>query len=361
MTWKPSNQPIRYDRARVARTKPIEDEIKKLGLPLIRFRKLNGILNALVMQVEDGGDHPEVNRLLLEALRAALRHQVGERRSREALRAIEIVERYELERWEQVRAGTLPPIELTAEEQLSDLMQEGYRLLESGKEAAACDRWLKAWGCVLQMATPEMRTETAFDDANPGMMQLVYNWCSDLEMELHNAGVEDPSYYKHRVRYVREFLAQFPNVDELRYCNFRRAEGEALWALGRMAEGEAVFQALVEKLPDSAWGYIGWSDQYSWGRDRTPDYARAEALLLKALERPKLDDRDPVLERLVRLYDEWDEPEKRDRCAAEMAEIRAPRQARFQPSPIKQPRPPQPPAAKSKRSSGRRKRKKRRR
>lgn len=351
MTWKPSKQPIRYDRARVARIRPIEDEINKLGLPLIRLRKLNGILNALVMQVEDGGDHPEANRLLLEALRAALRHQVGERRSREALRAIEILERSELERWEQVRAGTLPPIQLTAKEQLNDLMQEGYRLLESGKGAAACDRWLEAWKCVLQMATPEMRTETAFDDANPGMMQPVYNWCSDLEMGLHNAGVEDPSYYERRVRYVREFLAQFPNVDELRYCNFRRAEGEALWALGREAEGDAVFQTLVEKLPDSAWGYIGWSDQYSWGRNRAPDYARAEALLFKALERPKLDDRDSVLERLVRLYNEWDEPEKRDRCAAELAEIRAPRQAR----------PPQPPAARPTRPSGRRKRKKRRR
>ncbi len=77
MDWKASNKPNRLDRARVERTDPIAREIGRLGLPLIRQRKLNGILNALVMQIEDGGDSPEVNRMLLDALREGLRHQVG--------------------------------------------------------------------------------------------------------------------------------------------------------------------------------------------------------------------------------------------------------------------------------------------
>jgi hypothetical protein len=38
ISWKPSNQPVRYDEARVAQLKPIEAEIEKLGLPLIRRR-----------------------------------------------------------------------------------------------------------------------------------------------------------------------------------------------------------------------------------------------------------------------------------------------------------------------------------
>ena len=65
MDWKPSNEPGRLDRARAARADPIARELDRLGLPLIRQRKLNGILNALMMQIEDGGDSPEVNRLLL--------------------------------------------------------------------------------------------------------------------------------------------------------------------------------------------------------------------------------------------------------------------------------------------------------
>ena len=121
------------DRARAAQTEPIEAEIKRLGLPLIRWRKLNAILNALIMQIEDGGDSPKVNRLLLDALREGLRHQVGSRRSRAALRAIDAFERAEAQRWEQVMAGALPPIELTPEEGLNDLMQEGYRLLDANQ------------------------------------------------------------------------------------------------------------------------------------------------------------------------------------------------------------------------------------
>jgi len=124
-----SNQPTRYDRARLAQLEPIEAEIKKLGLPLVWLRKLKGILNALEMQIDYGGDGPEVNSLLLEALRAGIHHQVGQRRAKAALWAIGVFEQAEAKRREQVKAGTLPPTELTPEKQLNDLMQEGYELL----------------------------------------------------------------------------------------------------------------------------------------------------------------------------------------------------------------------------------------
>lgn len=121
MIWKPSNEPTRYDEARVAQVKPIEAEIHRLGLPPLRLRKLIGILNAPIMQIKDGGDSPKVNNLLLNTLREALRHQVGKRRARAGLRAIDVFEQTEAGRWEQVKAGTLPPIELTPEQQLDDL------------------------------------------------------------------------------------------------------------------------------------------------------------------------------------------------------------------------------------------------
>lgn len=54
--WKPSNEPADYDEVRGAQLKPIEVELEKLGLPRIRFRKLVTILNALQVQIEDGGD-----------------------------------------------------------------------------------------------------------------------------------------------------------------------------------------------------------------------------------------------------------------------------------------------------------------
>jgi tetratricopeptide (TPR) repeat protein len=321
MGWKPSNQTTRYDRKRVAQLEPIEAEIMKLGLPLVRMRKLNGIRNALEMQLEDGGDSPAVNKLLLEALRAGILHQVDERQARAVLRAIDAFEQAEAKRWAQIKAGTLPPMQLDPDEKLDDLMQEGYTLINNQKQVTTgCDRWLAAWELVKQMATPEMRSTSAFDRAYP-LSQFVSNWTGDMEMELGNAGLDDARYHEHRIRFVREYLALFPDEDELRYLNMRRAEGEALWHLGRQAEAEAVYRALVEKLPDDAWAYIGWADNYYMWRSSTKDYASAEVILHQALARPNLNDRQDVLERLINMYEEWGKPEKQDPLVAELGQM----------------------------------------
>src|SRR6266508_3035742 len=139
MTWnmlskssKRSNQPTRYDRARVAQLSPIREAIAGLGLPLLSVRKLMGILNAIEMQIETGGDSPEVNALLLDALRAALRQHVDERAAQPALRAIDTFAQAEARRWEQVQSGTLPPIELTPDEQLDELLHSRLRFDAGG-------------------------------------------------------------------------------------------------------------------------------------------------------------------------------------------------------------------------------------
>jgi len=60
------------DYARLNTFKPVKQTVEALNLPPLRQRKLNGILNALTMQIEDGGDSSEVNALLVKALRAAV-------------------------------------------------------------------------------------------------------------------------------------------------------------------------------------------------------------------------------------------------------------------------------------------------
>ena len=67
----------KLDHPRLDTLKPVKQAIESLKLPPLRFRKLNGILNALTMQIEDGGDFPEVNELLIKALRSAVIAQVG--------------------------------------------------------------------------------------------------------------------------------------------------------------------------------------------------------------------------------------------------------------------------------------------
>ena len=243
----------------------------------------------------------------------------------------------------------------TAEEkQLDRLMQAGYELLENRRTSkdqvqAACDKWLDAWEQVKQMATPDMRTIDAFDYAYPNLTQFASNWTGDLEMELGNA-----NYHEQRIRYVHEYLDLFPDEDDDIYVLFKRAEGEALWRSGRQAEAESMYAALVEKLPDKAWAYIGWSDEYYIGAWTAKDYASGEAILLRALERPTLEERQDVLERLVRLYIEWGRPDQGAPFLAEMEEIQAREKAEFQAAiakvaPPRQeytppPPPPQPPS-----------------
>ena len=101
----PTNEPTRHDSTRAARLKPVRDAVEELRLPLTGFGKISGILNPIEMQIEDGGDSPEVNRLLLEALRAAVRHQVDQRQSGKVLHSIDAFEKAEAKRREQLAAG----------------------------------------------------------------------------------------------------------------------------------------------------------------------------------------------------------------------------------------------------------------
>ena len=309
--------PGRYDPQRVDRLQPLKDAVGQIGLPLLRLRKITTIIAALEVQIEDGEDVPEITVLLLDALRAALRHQAEGVPLAAALRAVDTFAQADSIHREQARAGVLPLREMTAVERLDDLIQEGYQLLEAQQTTAACDRWLEAWDLVKQMATPALRTPSAFDQTH-ALFHAVFNWSQDLEMELGNAAALDTVYAAHRLRYAREFLALFPDSDTTFWINFTRAEGEALWRLGRHAEAEAVYAALVARVPDDAWAYIGWADQYWLERERPPAYDRAAALLRLALARPGLRERRAVLERLRDVYGAWGKlPEE----AAVMAQL----------------------------------------
>jgi len=86
------------DYARLDTLKPTRLCVKALNLRPLRQRKLNGILNALTMQIEDGGDVPEVNDLLIKALRVAVIAQVGEKSAAASLAALAQFEQSEAER-----------------------------------------------------------------------------------------------------------------------------------------------------------------------------------------------------------------------------------------------------------------------
>jgi hypothetical protein len=174
--------------------------------------------------------------------------------------------------------------------EINQLVDAGYNRLKSERlrtedTIATCDNWLQAWERAKQLATPEMRTYDDFDVAYPASKFPLANWLADLEMHLHNAGLKDPRYFEERLHFAREQIVLFPDMDDNATVNTRRAEGEALWLLGRQAEAEAVYQALVEQLPDQAWGYIGWADQYYMWRDQFMWFA-LPSLSIWRLSRP---------------------------------------------------------------------------
>jgi tetratricopeptide (TPR) repeat protein len=210
---------------------------------------------------------------------------------------------------------------------LNALMQEGYHLVDAHHEVvSASDVWLEAWEIVKSLSTPEIRGVASFDKCYPSLLQSIHNWSFDVEMHLHNAGIDEAAYHEHRIQFVHEYFELFPDdlTNDNRYLNFHRAIAEGLWNLGRHEEAEAAYKALVDHLPDEGWAYIGWADDYWIMFDSPRDYAKGESILQRALARPTLKDRTDVLDRLIQLYDEWDKPEQADVLARELEQLLKP-------------------------------------
>jgi hypothetical protein len=195
--------------------------------------------------------------------------------------------------------------EVTSSERLNDMMQQGYQLLKKGGKRGtrknvmeACNIWLEVWERLKPRFRADMKSIQDAECVSNGLQSL-FNWCQNLEMELHNAGLEDPSFFERRIQYCREFCDFFPDSDELLMHNMRRAEAEAHFALGREAEGDRLFQVLIERFPDNAWGYIGWGDMYLWQiKDRgLRDTERAERIYKMGLNSDVKDKKD-ILDRL---------------------------------------------------------------
>lgn len=104
-TKNPQDALSHIDRARLDTFKPVDQAVEALKLPFLRQRKLNGILNALTMQIEDGGDSPEVNELLVKALRAAVIFQVGEESAKLFIEALARFEQSEALRLRGIRSA----------------------------------------------------------------------------------------------------------------------------------------------------------------------------------------------------------------------------------------------------------------
>ncbi len=181
----------------------------------------------------------------------------------------------------------------------------------------ADEDWLRAWE-LMRDHTPDHITtfealETLFhlDVQDCSVNDMLY----DLDMALHNAGIDDLQWMAQRAEIARWVYTHFPAESALNLGNFRGYEAESLWEMGQTEQAEALFQVLTETFPTFAWGYIWWGDCYwmsDWSYAHAPDYDRAASLYRRALAQPDLEDRGDVQDRLDDLADEQRHPEKRE-------------------------------------------------
>jgi tetratricopeptide (TPR) repeat protein len=211
-------------------------------------------------------------------------------------------------------AGTTTPITTQPPAGASPLTAQLYALMQS----ESYEDWLQAWE-LLRDHTPDHITtfaalEALFDlPAHGGVLSAMFH---DLDMALHNAGLEDARLTAQRADIARWVYTHFPEEPMGELGNFRGYEAESRWDLGQREQAEALFQELTATFPTFVWGYIWWGDQYwlsDWSYGHAPDYDRAAALYRQALAQADGEDRNVVQDRLDDLQEERVHPEQRER------------------------------------------------
>jgi tetratricopeptide (TPR) repeat protein len=191
-------------------------------------------------------------------------------------------------------------------EQLDDMIEQGFHALDTKGEEAACALWKNVWKQIKSLAdrlphlSQKQETERFFTDS-----QYLYPWCEEYEMALWNGGLDNSTLCEERICFCQEFCQYFPYADRVVIQNMKRAEAESYYRLGRVDEGEACFQQLIQEYPNFVWGYIGWGDMYTctWSDAVPIDYDRAETIYRMAIDRD-LPDKAEAQDRLDMLQED---------------------------------------------------------
>lgn len=200
--------------------------------------------------------------------------------------------------WQRWRAD-LPNMEM-----VDDTMQAGYSALQSRESVRAARRWLETWQAVLSiMDRAGIDSIDAFDRQFAGTQSL-FNWVQDFEMELHNAGLEDPEFFRHRIAVSETALDRFAG-GRLSMDHFQTAIPDAYAMLGDYETCDQLFRELLTERPQWSSALIQWAFCY-WPNcaNRPGDALKAEAILREGLSTAKQRDRIDLLQTLSGLYKE---------------------------------------------------------
>lgn len=163
-------------------------------------------------------------------------------------------------------------------------IREGDDLLDHGEVGAACDRWLQVWNDLKSRFLRGTKTVDTVED-RVGDYYSINSWLVSIEMELGNAGLDNPEYVQKRIQFCTEVSELLPDspTDFLERMGCGVAESHFM--LGNAQMGEAAFEALTSKLPNVSWVlYATWGDLWR-GRFRSKvpaDLERASELYEQA-------------------------------------------------------------------------------
>jgi hypothetical protein len=198
------------------------------------------------------------------------------------------------ERWQPDR----PSMEM-----IDDWMQQGYKLRAARDEAGACRIWLTTWKSIWDIIKAKgLRSVEEFDALFRGTNSL-FDWVQDLAQELHNAGLDDVSFYHERIAVLEALLGLRLDVGLRNPC--RNDLAESYFAVGQPEKGEQLYREWLQQEPRWGWGWIGWSDcHFLCARDWHKDPARAEEILKQGLAVHGVEDKQWLMDRLAELYEE---------------------------------------------------------
>jgi len=191
--------------------------------------------------------------------------------------------------------------------EIEALLAEAFALNLENDPKGACDKWLEAWERIKELFAEGVATDINDLNRKYKWKEFPGNHVQYLEMELHNAGIDDKTYHQKRIDYCQELL-QWSGTDELLINNTRIALGEAHYDLGDETGGEQIFKDWIREDPDCGWAYSGWADCLRLHSGE--QYEKAEEVLLAGYARSGLRDKKYVVEGFVNLYNEMGKSDK---------------------------------------------------
>ena len=192
---------------------------------------------------------------------------------------------------------------------IDDKIQQGWVYTQDKRETIkGCDVWLEAWSEIRELFIEGFAENVNDLDKKYKWSQWITNYVQFLEMELDNAGIDNPSYYTKRIEYCRELL-QWCGSDDLLIANTRCALAETYFMSGNEVECDRLFEEWLQDDPDWSLGYRAWAECYIHRNDEK-DYDKAEDILLKGYTKGEPRDRYEAVANLMAIYDDTGRPEK---------------------------------------------------